>query len=123
MTAEKASEISLGSWLDARLSTVDESLATRIRGAVPEQARSTASSAGGETLADAAAEALRNLLTSGCETRASAPDLLVVDALVTYACEVAAECGPDVGASADAVLRVITRISSDRGTPESSEPA
>ncbi|MGI8547616.1 MAG: hypothetical protein ACR2M1_09810, partial [Gemmatimonadaceae bacterium] len=78
---------------------------------------------GVDAIAVEAATALRNLLTGGCETRGSAPDLLVVDALVTYACEVAAECGTDVGASADAVLRVITRISSGRGTADSIDTA
>ncbi len=114
---EDSSGESLGNWLDARLSDVDEDLATRIRAAVPEPARSVPSFAGGEALAVAAGDALRKLLTDGCETRGSAPDLLVVDALVTYACQVAAERAVDVGASADVVLREIIRVSSGHDGP------
>lgn len=117
---------SLGSWLDARLCTVSEDLATRIRAVIPEQARSVRSSAGGDALAVAAATALRNLVINGCETRAAAPDLLVIDALVTYACEIAASNAADVEASADLVLREILRVPSGRdstGSASSSSTA
>ena len=44
-----------------------------------------------EQLLDAAESAMARLLREGCLTRASALDLLAVDALVTYAFEAAAE--------------------------------
>ena len=44
-----------------------------------------------ETLLDVAATAMASLLHDGCLTRASALDLLAVDALVTYAFEAAAD--------------------------------
>jgi hypothetical protein len=44
-----------------------------------------------DALADAAERTLRRLLDSGDESRAIAGDLLVADALVTWACEAAAE--------------------------------
>jgi hypothetical protein len=44
-----------------------------------------------EALSDAAVRMLERLLASGDESRAIAGDLLVTDALVTWACEAAAE--------------------------------
>jgi hypothetical protein len=44
-----------------------------------------------EALPDAAVRMLDSLLASGDESRAIAGDLLVADALVTWACEAAAE--------------------------------
>lgn len=112
MTAEE----SLGTWLEDRLVTVDEELATRIRSAVPAAALTAPVVHGSEALGVAAATALSALLAGGCETRASALDLLVVDALVTYACEVATEGeGPvDVAARTDFVLQQVASVSQDR---------
>lgn len=103
----------LGSWLDHRLASVDDDLAARIRKALPPNAIETPMSVGGEALADVAAASLRVLLASGCETRAAAPDLLVIDALVTYACEAIAQSDGDVAARADAVLHIVTAVLSD----------
>lgn len=105
-------EESLGTWLDGRLVAVNDELATRIRSAVPAADLAASVMHGSEALGVAAATALRALLAGGCETRASALDLLVVDALVTYACEVATEgdVEVDVAARADFVLRQVASV-------------
>lgn len=104
-------EESLGSWLERRLIAVDDELAMHIRSAVPATAFSVSVVDGAEALGAAAATALEVLLARGCETRASAIDLLTVDALVTYACEVAADTDGDVAGRADLVLRQVGLVS------------
>lgn len=104
----------LGPWLEARLLTVDDELATRIRGAVSTADLNAPVEQGSEALGVAASTALRALLAGDCETRASALDLLVVDALVTYACEAATEGGGDVAAQADIVLHQVASVSPAR---------
>lgn len=60
-------------------------LATSIRNALKDAATPTA-----EDLLAAAEHVLDRVLRSDCETRASALDLLTVDALMTHALEIAA---------------------------------
>ncbi|MGI8507804.1 MAG: hypothetical protein ACR2MQ_00590 [Gemmatimonadaceae bacterium] len=104
----------LGPWLEARLLTVDDELATRIRSAIPAADLNAPVVQGSEALGIAASTALRALLAGDCETRASALDLLLVDALVTYACEAATEGEGDVAARADFVLHQVASVSQDR---------
>ncbi|HEY8832444.1 MAG TPA: hypothetical protein VIM21_08025 [Gemmatimonadaceae bacterium] len=59
-------------------------LATAMRNALKDANTPTA-----EDLLTAAEQALDRVLRSGCETRASALDLLTVDALMTHALEIA----------------------------------
>lgn len=104
---------STGAWLDRRLNYVDRDLAGRIRAAVPEHVRGVSSTEGARALAIVASAALRDLISDGCETRASAPALLIIDALVTYACELAAEADADAAESASFMLREIASVMGD----------
>lgn len=78
-------------WLDARTPPPPAHLALRIRSlldSVPVTETDPASA-----LAAAAERALAGLLAHDDRSRAIAADLLAIDALVTYACEAAAESG------------------------------
>jgi hypothetical protein len=66
--------------------------------------------ASAETLLDAASTAMASLLTDGCLTRASALDLLAVDALVTYAFEAAADEPEQLDARAKQALARIASL-------------
>lgn len=82
-------------WLDARRPVPPGSLRTALTRAL-ESAGDTAPSTGSsvaERLADAGLATLRSVL-AGDAGRTSAPALLAADALLTYACEAAAEEGP-----------------------------
>lgn len=97
----------LGGWLDLALSDVPGELADRIRGALPPDWREADLASGADVLGGAAVAALDQLLQQGCETRNSAPALLTVDALVTYACELLAVSGADIDAGTSALLGAI----------------
>ena len=99
----------LGDWLDGEVAGVPQELAVRIRAALPAAWRTAPVSAGSGIFADAAADELRGLLTRGCETRWAAPGLLTVDALATYACELLAFSGADIGTGTIEILSVIAR--------------
>lgn len=101
---------SLGEWLDLRLLGVDAGLAACISDAVPADARRRSLADGVEVLGEVAAEKLRALLADGCEGRSAAPELLCVDALVTYACELSAVASDDVRDAANGLLRRVTSV-------------
>ncbi|HUQ81972.1 MAG TPA: hypothetical protein VM076_12560 [Gemmatimonadaceae bacterium] len=78
----------LAHWLDTRAPVPPPELVARLRDmAAPFGGREPTA----EALLDAAEAAMATLLHDGCLTRASALDLLAVDALVTYAFEAAAD--------------------------------
>jgi hypothetical protein len=79
--------VRLGEWLDEHLATVDPDLAARVRAAIAPDALDGDVSGAPQSLLDAAVRALTPLADEGCTRRASALDLLAVDALVTLACE------------------------------------
>ncbi|HWG35401.1 MAG TPA: hypothetical protein VN650_14625 [Gemmatimonadaceae bacterium] len=111
MTA--ASE-SLGAWLDGKLESVPQELAVRIRAVLPPDWRSASIADAPSVFTDAASRELRGLLERGCEERWAAPGLLVVDALVTYACELVALSGGDMDAGSVAILNsVVATLPSD----------
>jgi len=81
--------VNAGEWLAARTPPPD-SLAERIR-ALLDGVPHDPSEAPHEHLARAADQRLTKLLERGDSSRAIAADLLAIDALVTYACEAAAD--------------------------------
>lgn len=97
----------LGEWLDNALSDVPGELAVRIRTALPPEWREADLPSAAELLGEAAVAELGLLLQRGCDTRRSAPALLTVDALMTYACELLALSGGDIGAGTSALLDAI----------------
>ena len=97
----------LGEWLDRALSDVPSELAVRIRTALPSNWRDADFESAPEILGGAAVAELDLLLQRGCDSRRSAPALLTVDALVTYACELLALVGTDIDARTSALLDAI----------------
>ncbi len=65
-------------------------------------------SAAPELLTECAAERLRTLLAQGCDTRAAAPALLAIDALVSYACQALAFAGGDISERAEAMALALS---------------
>jgi hypothetical protein len=102
-----AAQESLGAWLDSALESAPQELAVRIRAVLPPDWRTAPLADASALLADAAARELRGLLERGCEERWAAPGLLVVDALITYACELVALSGGDIEAGTAAILNTI----------------
>lgn len=100
---------SLGVWLDGELAAVPQELAVRIRAVLPSDWRDARIADGPVLLTNAASRELGGLLERGCEKRWAAPGLLVVDALVTYACELLALSGADIDAGTAAILDAIVR--------------
>ena len=100
---------SLGAWLDGELEAVPQELAVRIRAVLPSDWRDASIAGGPALLTDAAARELGGLLERGCEQRWAAPGLLVVDALVTYACELVAFSGADIDAGTAAILNTMVK--------------
>lgn len=96
----------LAEWLDARLQDVDGELAARIRSAVGADTQASAADAP-SVLLNAAVKRLAPLAADGCVARASAIDLLAVDALVTLACEALANVGADVRSIVDGAAAMI----------------
>jgi hypothetical protein len=102
--------VTLAEWLDTRAPAQDPSLARRIRelasAAKPD-----------ESIADgclrAAAQALARLVDGDASSRASALDLLAVDALVTYAFEAAAETPDRLAALADGAMHRLSLVAAD----------
>ena len=74
-------------WLSRLEPVPPEELASAMRNALPEGTNSPSA----EDLLAAAEHALDKVLRTDCETRASALDLLTVDALMTHAMELASK--------------------------------
>jgi len=68
-------------------------------------------------LLDAAERLLDKVLGADCESRASALDLLTVDALVTQALEVAAKDPNDEDFPVHAIQRIASHYRDDRDSP------
>ena len=94
-----------GAWLAARAPAPPPALATRLRQLLGESALAEPATPG--ALVGAAARVLGDLLADGCDTRASALDLLAADALATYAFEAAGETPARLEAEASRAMRVI----------------
>jgi len=88
----------LETWLSPRLGQVPESLCARILEAVVGAGKHATDDANGVTI-PAALRSLADMLLEearvGPPTHDTAITLLAADALVTYACEAAAELGPE----------------------------
>jgi hypothetical protein len=91
-------------WLSHMDPAPPEELASAMRSALNEARAPTA-----EDLLSAAEHALDKVLRTDCETRASALDLLTVDALVTHALEIASG---DPNAAEDFPEQALRRITS-----------
>lgn len=104
------SATTLGDWLDIELSSVEQGLAVRVRAALPPGWRDAPVSEAAALFTDAAVGELSLLLERGCETRWAAPSLLAADALATYACELLAVAGGDVGREAEKVFHAISAV-------------
>lgn len=82
--------MTVSDWLDSRVPAPPPVLAERMRALLGSDADAAADEIH-DVLAAASERALRDLLARGDHSRAIAQDLLAIDALVTYACEAAAE--------------------------------
>ena len=92
-------------WLSQLDPAAPEELASAIRNALPEGAKNPTA----EDLLTAAEHALDKVLRTDCETRASAIDLLTVDALMTHSLEIASN---DPNAPDDFPEQALRRITS-----------
>ena len=97
----------LSAWLESRTPPPPPELAARIRTLT---ARWSDREPVAEVLLDAAHDAMRTLLHDGCLTRTSGLELLAVDALVTYAFEVAADEPARIEACAHEALAKIAAL-------------
>jgi hypothetical protein len=89
----------LESWLSPRLEQVPESLRARILEVVVGGGKRETDAASGATIPDALrslADLLLEQARTGPATHDTAITLLAADALITYACEAAAELGPEM---------------------------
>lgn len=92
--------MTVSEWLASRVPVPPLALAERMRALLGPDVDAAGDEIH-EVLAAASERALRDLLARGDHSRAIAQDLLAIDALVTYACEAAAESW-EKRASADA---------------------
>ena len=117
--------MTVGEWLESRVPVPPPALAERMRALLGADAEASGDEIH-EVLATASERALRDLLARGDHSRAIAHDLLAIDALVTYACEAAAESwekrGPaDTDTLADwceGFAKQIARVSSTSASAE-----
>ncbi|GAC1478551.1 MAG: hypothetical protein NVS1B4_22400 [Gemmatimonadaceae bacterium] len=96
-------------WLDSRSPAPPPTLARRIREALASQA-GVGSADAHTRLAAGAEEVLARLLDDRCDHRASALDLLVADALMTYAFEAAADDPSTIERRAHDAMRRIAQL-------------
>lgn len=95
--------MTVGEWLESRVPVPPPALAERMRALLGPDADASGDEIH-DVLATGSERALRDLLARGDHSRAIAQDLLAIDALVTYACEAAAEAWEKRGvADADAL--------------------
>lgn len=99
---------SLEAWLAEREPAPPPALARRMRELVGPAA--LAQPATPASLVGAAADVLGQLLAEGCDTRASALDLLAADALATYAFEAAGDAPATLRAEAARAMSRIARV-------------
>ena len=105
----------LRAWLDAREPAPPAALAARARELLAE-AGALQLQRSPRPLLTAAESLLARMLREGCDTRGSALDLLVADALVTWAFESAAEGDDDLRALAiDAMARIASMAAVEAG--------
>jgi hypothetical protein len=106
---------SLREWLADRQPTPPATLAARLGEVLPADA------AGADGCLEAGEALLERLLADDCAARGSALDLLVVDALVTYAFEAAADDPTTLEARAERAMLRIAALGDERaaatGTP------
>jgi len=100
--------VSVDAWLAGRAPAPPAALAERLRALAAAHAPSAeGGAAAADALLVAAEDVLRRLLREGCGARQSALDLLVADALATYAFEAAAEDPAELPARAErAMIRI-----------------
>jgi len=94
-------------WLRSRSELVPDELRERIRFLVRDLLDQPASV---ESLAEIANLQLSALLQTGVTSREVALDLLAIDAIATYALELAASTGGDLGVSATTVMHTIAHL-------------
>jgi hypothetical protein len=103
------------SWIDACTPPPPAALAERIRSLVTPRIPAGRTTPGPDEFMDAADALLHDLLRGECTSRASAIDLLVVDALVTYAFEVASTDPARVAGRASDAMRRIAALAAPEG--------
>ena len=103
------------SWIDAYTPPPPAVLAERIRALVTPRIPAGRTTPGPDEFMDAADALLHELLRGECTSRASAIDLLVVDALVTYAFEVASTDPARVAGRASDAMRRIAALAAPEG--------
>jgi hypothetical protein len=99
---------SLATWLRTRTPSPPDALAIRIDAMTAASADAPASA---DALVACAERAMSALLHDGCLTRGSALDLLAIDALITYAFEVAADEPERIEEHTQRALAVMARLS------------
>jgi hypothetical protein len=102
--------MTLGEWLDRREPSAPPELLAGIKGVLGDDLRLDATD-GAAILLTAAERKLRTLVTGGETGRVIADDLLVIDALTTYAMEAATDALTSLSAAADDAMRRIGAIS------------
>ena len=105
--------MTLAEWLATRFPAPPPALRDRLGDLLATRGEEDASAAPDACL-DAAEELLASLLRDGCTSRASALDLLAVDALVTYAFEAAAA---EPASLDDRAGRAMARVSAAATVP------
>jgi len=102
-------------WIDAYTPAPPAALAERIYALVTPRIPPRHSAPGPDEFMDAADALLHELLQGECTSRTSAIDLLVVDALVTYAFEVAsADPARVTDRAGDAIRRIAALAAPER---------
>ena len=108
-------------WL-ARRPPPPDALGTRLRELLGE-ASSPPGDPAADRLVEAAERVLERLLREGCATRQSALDLLVADAMATYAFEAAAEEPERIVARTDRAMARIAALAGMRVGGGNEQPA
>jgi hypothetical protein len=105
--------MTVGEWLAQRQPAPPAALLARIE-AVLGDAWAYGADAASEACLHAAERVVTELLRGDCASRESALDLLVADALVTYAFEAAAETPATLAGTATAAMERIARLGAAR---------
>ena len=101
----------VGDWLASRTPAPPDILRDLVAAALGTKAKRRVADTEAVCL-DAAERVLMRLFSKGFAGRGDAPDLLVADALVTYALEFAAEVSRDLGSRATSAIRRFGALSS-----------
>ena len=102
--------MTLGEWLDARTPAPPAALADALRAELTAELNTSTDSAPA-VLLTAGERVLKRVLDAGAQTPAVAQDLLLADALVTYAFEAVAESASNADSFAREALTSLSALS------------